>query len=137
MATRHRLGNFDINLWRGQPPPLVQEQVASATRAGADGVTMQRLGIWSPPFEVEIVSHYASYLAAIRDAARLYAVRRQLLPLKYETLDYAALFKHLYSLDAVELVSCKTMIRLLGPGYNYPAGGELVMRLRMTPHFVP
>jgi hypothetical protein len=137
MATAYRIGFYNFALWRGPPPVLAQEQVILTTRAGASGIAMQRIGVFGESFEIDAVAHYVSYAAARFDAARLFTLRRGLWSLKYEGLEYQAAFRHMYSLDHVEEISCRSLIRIVGPGYHYPGGGELVMRFRLTPHLLP
>jgi hypothetical protein len=132
----HRIDVFNFEFWDGSPPVLTYEQGSSFTRPGADGVGQQTLGRWAEPFDATLTAWYASYTLALLAVPRMQAiVRIGPVRLWYNAIDYRTVFGHDYLVDAVEMINCQSVIRLLGPGINLAGGAELLVRFTMTPHY--
>lgn len=133
----YRIGQSEWHLWRGPPPAFVQEQVEHYIRPGTDSIGIQTLGLWAPPFEVELEAHFPDYLTALLASKRVVDQPRRVVRVIYETIDYAEQFKHEYAMDRFDVLDVRAVPRLLGPDYDYPGGGRLICRAMLTPIRLP
>lgn len=129
----HAVGRFEFEFWRGSPPSHPVEQVQQFTRAGVDGVSHRTLAKRAAPFTCELVSWHLSYAIARAELPKLCALAGTTQDVIHEGVNLKAAFKLAYVVESVELVDCRSNVRLLGPGKNYPSGAELVTRWTMMP----
>lgn len=130
----HGIDIFNFEFWRSGPPQLVHEQVVTHTRPGADGIGQTKLGQWGRPFSAELDADFATY----GEAMAVYGLLTQIVgtgpvPLKYNQINYMNTFGHLYLVDGVQLIRCKRMNRLIGPGYDFIGGSRLTVSIQLTP----
>ena len=133
----HYIDIFSFQFWRSPPPTTVQYQGESLTRAGEDAVGKIRTGKRGLQFEAVTEEDFISYAYAMSFIPLYHALpftgpKRVI----YNYVDYFATFNHLYFIDSVELVECRTMPRLIGPGYDFFGGARMQLRWRMTPYYV-
>lgn len=131
---RHSVGNFLFHLWEGTPPLVSQQQVSNHTRPGVDGVAQQLLGRYNRAFEFEAVKFYPNYLTAQLDGVLITELTGSgALVVIYNEINYAGTFSQYYLVDQVTEVDCRQMVRIIGQGFDYPAGTELRLRFMLTP----
>lgn len=133
----HYIDVFSFQFWRSPPPATVQYVGESFTRVGENQVGKIRTGRRGVPFEVITEEDFISYAWAMSFIPRYHALPftgpKRII---YNYIDYMATFNHLYFIDHVELVECRAMPRLTGPGYDYPGGARMRVRWQMTPFYV-
>lgn len=133
----HFIAGFPWQFWRSPPPATVHRQSESFTRIGIDGVGKVITGIRGKQFEAVVEEDTASYAIAMGLIPSLHA-----LPntgpkgIVYNGIDYMAIFSHLYLIDAVEVVECRSMPRLMGPNYDFLGGARITVRFVMTPYYI-
>lgn len=133
----HYIDIFSFQFWRSPPPVTVQYQGESFTRLGESAIGKVRTGKRGLPFEVITEEDFISYAYAMAHIPLYHALpftgpKRVI----YNWIDYLATFNHLYFIDAVELVECKAMPRLTGPGYDFIGGARMQVKWRMTPFYI-
>lgn len=133
----HYIHVFSFQFWRSPPPTTVQYQGESFTRLGEPIVGKVLTGKRGLPFEAVVEEDFISYAYAMAFIPLYHALpftgpRRVM----YNQIDYLAAFNHLYFIDAVEVVSCKAMPRLTGPGYDFLGGARMQVKWTMTPFYI-
>lgn len=136
MAT-HSVDVFTFQFWRSPPPITVQFQGESFTRFGTDGVGKVRTGKRGPQFQATLEEDVVSYAYAM-GLIPLYATLPNTGPklIIYNGINYLAAFSHLYFVDQVEVIDCRTMPRLTGPNYDFLGGARISVRWTLTPYFI-
>lgn len=137
MATSY-VDIFSFQFWRGEPPKTVRYEGSSFTRTGVDGTGKVRTGKRGQQFQVVTDEDLITSLAA-RALVPLYAKLPFSGPVRvvWEGVDYATVFSHLYLIDDAEVLSIRTMPRLIGPSYDYLGGARISVRWTMTPLYIP
>lgn len=137
MASRHVIGAFNFELWNGPPPLLVQEQVSTFHRVGADGVGFQTLGKHGQTFDVTLTYWDASYALCLAGLALMKAIVGTQVVVTYNDINYSTTFSHQYLVNAVEEISCDAVVRQIRsaptPAINRTNAGELLVRFTLTP----
>lgn len=133
----HYIDVFSFQFWRSPPPATVHYQTESFTRTGVNGVGKLRNGQRGKQFQATVEEDVISYAYAMGLIPLYHALpgtgpRRVI----YNFIDYAAQFSHWYHIDEVEVLSCKTHPRLIGPTYDFYGGARITVRWTMTPYFV-
>lgn len=133
----HYIHIYSFQFWRSPPPTTVQYQGESFTRLGEPLVGKVMTGKRGLPFEAVTEEDFVSYAFAM-SFVPLYHALPFTGPVRviYNNIDYLATFSHLYHVDAVELVECKSMPRLVGPGYDFAGGARMTVKWRMTPYYI-
>lgn len=129
----HYIGRFAFEFWRGEEPSHPGEQVQSFTRAGTVGVAHRTLGKRARTITAELVSWHQTYAIGRAVVPSMIALAGTTQDIIHETINLRAAFGLAYVIEAVEYVSCRANVRLIGPGINYPSGAELVTRWTLTP----
>lgn len=132
-----RVGAYGFDLWDGPPPALAQEQIATHTRPGADGVGQLKLGSWAPTTEAVLLADFTTFTAA--DA--MFAFWATLpdqdpLPVRWNNIEYFNAYGHLHHVDAVEKLQVQRHVRLTGPGYDYVGGARIAAKFVFTAYDV-
>lgn len=134
MSAHQIAGTYNFEFWRGSPPPFPQYQISQHTRPGINGIGEQRVGRWHPAINAQLVSHWSSYANAIAILDNYAAlVGAGLVVVAYNSINWNAAFGIQFLVDRMEFVSCQTNVRLIGPGYDFPAGAELITDWTLTP----
>lgn len=134
MSWQHLIDRFEFQFWEGEPPSPPRQQVETFQRPGVAGTGFRLLGQRGQPLEARVTAHLINYavtrplLTEYRsligeDPVEVWFNGRRLVTdwqVKFAVLD-------------VEEIECRTCVRLLGPGYNYPAGASLVTSWRLLP----
>lgn len=131
----HSIGNLTFRFWRGTSPQLVQQQITSHTRPGADDVGKIKNGIYGQPFQSTLVEHFSSFAAGEVFIPNYFNLVDSLGPVAvvYNNINYQAVHGHLYYVDACQIVSHKAHPRLMGPNYDYIGGSEMIVQFTLTP----
>jgi len=129
----HYIGPYAFEFWNGEQPSHPGEQVQSFTRAGTTGVAHRTLGARARTFTCELTSWHQTYQIARASVPALVALIGTTQDIIHESINLRAAFGLAYVVESVELVACRTNVRLVGPGINYPSGAELVTRWTLTP----
>lgn len=134
---KHYIHVFSFQFWRSAPPATVQNQGESFTRLGEPIVGKIMTGKRGLPFQVVTEEDFISYAYAMAfiplyDKLPFTGPKRVI----YNDIDYLAAFNHLYFVDTVELVECKAMPRLTGPGYDFVGGARMQVKWTMTPFYI-
>lgn len=134
---QHYIDVFSFQFWRSAPPLTVHYQSESFTRVGVDGIGKLRTGRRGKQFEATVEEDVISYAYAMGLIPLYHAIPGSG-PIRviYNSIDYAARFNHLYLVDAVEVMECKTHPRLVGPNYDFLGGARITVRWTMTPLYI-
>ena len=128
---------FNFEFWDGPPPVVPTQKVSVSHRPGVSGVSHQLLGFWGNTFDVSLTSHWASQLLAITAHAQMNAIIGTGGKfLKYNNVNWSGMYGVVFNVDDIELVTLKSMPRLIGPNYDFVAGVSLVTRFTLTPQKV-
>lgn len=138
MASPHQIAasglpvlNFEF--WRRDPPPIICELVTSFTKPGTNGFTAKRLGQNHATIVAELVSHWPSYAAAM---AMLATYRQypgsKICSVTYNTIPWSN-YGIGFLVEAMEFRACQARHYLIGPGYAYQNGAELITEWHLTP----
>ena len=105
---QHSVDVFTFQFWRSEPPMTVHYQGQPFSRIGVDNVGVVRTGIQGKQFQAVVDEDVISYQYAM-GLIPLYHALPNTGPKKvvYNSIDYQAVFSHLYLIDAVEIVSEK------------------------------
>lgn len=131
--TTHAIGPHTFALWRtSPPPPVLYQRVALHVRPGADGLTAQKIGTWGQPFEAVVVAHFATTAEALA-AQAAYAQLPDAGPLAviWDGVPYTN-YGQLFICSDVMVQQIQVVPRLIGPGYDYLPGVEVVVRFRLA-----
>lgn len=133
----HYIDIYSFQFWRSPPPATVQFQGESFTRLGEPIVGKIQTGKRGQQFQVITEEDFISYAYAMSFVPLYHALpftgpKRVI----YNNIDYLATFNHLYFIDTVELVECRAMPRLIGPGYDFTGGARLQVKWVMTPFYI-
>jgi len=131
----HGIDVYDFEHWIGPAPEFAQPQVENHTRPGTWGTYQVQTGVKGRQFERELRHVFSTYLeaqAALAFWNTLVGVGP--LQLKYNNVNYAGIYGHLYSVDRIIEPDAYALNGALGPTYYYPFGGVAKMRIVLTPH---
>lgn len=134
---RHYIDIFSFQFWEGPPPRTVQYVGEEFTRLGEPIIGKIQTGKRGRPFECVTEEHFVNYAYAMSFIPLYHALpftgpKRVV----YNLIDYLAAFNHVYFIDAVELVECRAVPRLIGPGYDYLGGARMRVKWRMSPFYI-
>ena len=129
----HFIGNHQFALWLSAPPPIMGQQTVEHVQPGQDGVTQQRVGLWGTPFDAVVASHFATGAQA-QTAALQYSGLQGSGPVAvvWNGVPYVQ-YGQMFLVSSFTLLQMRVMPRLLGPGYDFVGGTEVVSRFRMIP----
>lgn len=128
---------FNFEFWEGPPPPVPTRKVLESHRPGATGVSQQIIGTWGDTFDVQLTAHFSTQLAAITTHALMKSIIGMgPVPIKFNNINWSSMYGVVYQVDAVELVSLKSVPRLIGPNYDYAGGAILITKWTLTPQQV-
>lgn len=127
-----------FQFWRGDPPQIIHQQVASRARPGADDVSIQRLGKWGQPFESILTSHWANYIQALTAKAFYFQIPGlEKCDIVYNNVNFGMSFGVQYYVESVRFLSARANILLKGPGYQFIGGTELITAWTFQPVIKP
>ena len=128
---------FNFEFWEGPPPPVPTPKVIESHRPGATGVAQQIIGTWGDTFDAKLTAHFANQLAAITAHAMMKAViGTGPMPVKYNNINWSGMYGVVYHVDDIQLVSLRSVPRILGPTYDFPGGAILITKWTLTPQQV-
>lgn len=134
MSAHQIAGTWNFEFWRGTPPPLPQYQISQHTRPGINGIGEQRVGRWHAPISATLVSHWSSYVNAMAVIDNYVALTGSgLVVVSYNSINWFGAYGIKFLVDGVEFVDCQARVRLIGPGYDYLGGAELITQWTLTP----
>jgi len=116
-----RIGLFTF-VRLSRPPALVKQRTVVRSRPGANGATVQRVGIYGQPFKVESFVDAASFIEAEQlAAAYAEAVGGDAVSVIYGNLNYDTLGHRYFILDAEPLEIDRLVTALGGTTYGATA----------------
>lgn len=128
---------FNFEFWDGPPPVVPTQKVIVTHRPGVSGVAHQLLGVWGETFDANLTSHWVNQLAAMTGHAYMNAlIGTGGKYLKYNNINWSSLHGVLFHVNGVQLVTLKSVPRIIGPGYDFVAGTIMVAKFTLTPQKV-
>lgn len=133
----YAIDQFNFELWDGPPPVVPSQKVAVSRRPGVSGVAHHLLGTWGDTFQVTLTAHCANQTIAATAHQQLSAlIGTGGKFVKYNNLSWTSMHQTVYHINAVDLVTLRSVPRLIGPTYDYTAGTVMVLRITLTPQKV-
>jgi hypothetical protein len=115
------------------PPGQISQQVQSFSRAGAVGLSHRKLGVRGRTFSSQLVSHHSSYSSARSSYDSMLGFVGKVVNISHEGEAMSTTHDNSYVVEQVDLVECQTVVRLVGPGYNYAGGARMTTVWTMSP----
>lgn len=128
---------FNFEFWQGPPPTVPTPKMIVTRRPGVSGVAHQYMGTWGDTFDVTLTSHWATFLHAIQGHTFMKAIiGTGGVAVKFNNINWTSMYGTLYHVEAVEIINLRAALWLIGPGYSWPNGAELITKFTLTPQKV-
>lgn len=132
MSWQHRVDRFTFQFWDGDQPQLPKQNVQTFARAGDDAQDARLTGTRAPLTECTLTAHLVRYSLALPLLRQYFTlIGKDPVEVWHEQRRLLQLAKVKFLIEDVVEVECRTNVRLIGPGYDYPGGCSLVTRWRM------
>lgn len=126
--------SYQFQFWRGDPPQLPHQQAATRARPGADDVALQKLGFWGRQFQCQLTAHFSGFLTAMGSHRLYYNLPgSSAVTVQYNHVNFFSMYGVKYFVNSVQVEAVNANLLLMGPGYVFPGGTEVITRWVMTP----